>query len=194
MACRFSSAFMDAISVYEGKTVTDEPSKGLLFTAPVNTAGGLLWSCNFALRKSAFDELADSTNAFQALTWRTWTSVFACSRRDMPSSSCPMPEYAIRSVMPRQALTASGCMNRLTTSRESTALRWRTPASAFAPSCSAFFKDSVRRHVSRKNGNTRRSFSRNGPVLLPFSLLWAGKYSRFAGADDARRPALRPQT
>lgn len=53
----FDSASASGESILEGKTITDSPSKGLLFEAPVNETGGYLWSCNMAIRRSRFEEL-----------------------------------------------------------------------------------------------------------------------------------------
>ncbi|HYF50918.1 MAG TPA: glycosyltransferase family A protein [Planctomycetota bacterium] len=53
-------AFADAAAanpscaVLEGRTVADRPRRSLAETAPINESGGLLWSCNFAIRRDAF--------------------------------------------------------------------------------------------------------------------------------------------
>jgi len=56
------AAYWEAIrkveaEVYEGKTYTEEKNKGNKWTAPVNTTGGCLWSCNFVIKRSLFLEL-----------------------------------------------------------------------------------------------------------------------------------------
>ena len=55
--CAYALNNSPEILVYEGRTITDEPDKGFLYTAPVNEDGGFLWSCNFLMRKDLFEEL-----------------------------------------------------------------------------------------------------------------------------------------
>lgn len=43
--------------VYEGKTIAKESIPGPFWTSPINTNGGLLWSCNMMVAKSVFDAL-----------------------------------------------------------------------------------------------------------------------------------------
>ena len=43
--------------VLEGKTVTERERPGPGWTAPVNRTGGKLWSCNFAIRRRAYEEI-----------------------------------------------------------------------------------------------------------------------------------------
>lgn len=50
----FESAIEPGVSVLEGKTVCSAGLPSLLFEAPINEAGGRLWSCNFAIRRDAF--------------------------------------------------------------------------------------------------------------------------------------------
>jgi GT2 family glycosyltransferase len=45
------------IDVLEGRTYTERENKGPFYQAPVNENGGYLWSCNMAVRQSAFHEL-----------------------------------------------------------------------------------------------------------------------------------------
>lgn len=45
------------IDVLEGRTITEEVSKGLFFIAPVNEKGGYLWSCNMAVKRPAFEAM-----------------------------------------------------------------------------------------------------------------------------------------
>ncbi|MDT3404783.1 glycosyltransferase family 2 protein [Mucilaginibacter terrae] len=44
------------VRVMEGAIYSDDVIKPM-FTAPVNTTGGHLWSCNFSIQKALFDEL-----------------------------------------------------------------------------------------------------------------------------------------
>jgi GT2 family glycosyltransferase len=53
-------AYMAAIQahpeyfVFEGRTYANRPKQSLAEYAPINEAGGCLWSCNFAIRKEIF--------------------------------------------------------------------------------------------------------------------------------------------
>ncbi len=49
--------------VLEGKTTT-EPTRGLFYTAPTNTTGGYLWSCNMMLQKAVFQHLGGFDDKF----------------------------------------------------------------------------------------------------------------------------------
>lgn len=60
----FSQAVKDGIDVYEGRTTTDSPDKGIYFTAPVNETGGKLWSCNMMLKAARFWSLGGFDEAF----------------------------------------------------------------------------------------------------------------------------------
>lgn len=62
-------AFSNAVDnnkelVFEGKTVTDSPNKGIFYTAPVNETGGYLWSCNFSILKTLFFEMEGFDDKF----------------------------------------------------------------------------------------------------------------------------------
>jgi GT2 family glycosyltransferase len=50
--------------VIEGAIYSDEHIK-LLFIAPVNLTGGNLWSCNFAIKKSVFDQIGGFDENFK---------------------------------------------------------------------------------------------------------------------------------
>jgi GT2 family glycosyltransferase len=50
--------------VFEGRTDTDEPSRGPFFQAPVNAKGGNLWSCNMAVERSVFEALGGFDERF----------------------------------------------------------------------------------------------------------------------------------
>ena len=43
--------------VFEGRTYPDRPRPTLDSISPVNETGGYLWSCNFAIKRSLFEEL-----------------------------------------------------------------------------------------------------------------------------------------
>jgi GT2 family glycosyltransferase len=70
-------AFLDRIrsapdcSVFEGKTVADRERRRMDEEAPVNLAGGYLWSCNMAIRRELFDELGGFCESFPYPRWRT---------------------------------------------------------------------------------------------------------------------------
>lgn len=44
-------------SVFEGKTIPDRPRQTLAEHSPVGSQGGNLWSCNFAIRRTIFEQL-----------------------------------------------------------------------------------------------------------------------------------------
>lgn len=62
------SSYVQAIKfdclVYEGKTIAKKSIPGPFWTSPINTKGGLLWSCNMMLAKSAFDALEGFDEGF----------------------------------------------------------------------------------------------------------------------------------
>jgi len=64
------AAFIESIRrapdcrVFEGKTVADRERRRLDEEAPVNLAGGYLWSCNMAIRRDLFDELGGFCESF----------------------------------------------------------------------------------------------------------------------------------
>ncbi|MBS1627451.1 MAG: glycosyltransferase family 2 protein [Bacteroidetes bacterium] len=54
------SAFKNCIAdfeVLEGMTIADRERKTLAEESPINTSGGQLWSCNFAIKKIRFNEI-----------------------------------------------------------------------------------------------------------------------------------------
>jgi GT2 family glycosyltransferase len=51
-------------SVYEGRTFTEANTKGPFWAAPSNETGGLLWSCNMAVRRDVFWGLAGFDASF----------------------------------------------------------------------------------------------------------------------------------
>lgn len=44
----------DRANVYEGKTIADRPKQRFDEESPVNLEGGVLWSCNFAIKQETF--------------------------------------------------------------------------------------------------------------------------------------------
>jgi len=44
-------------SILEGKTIADRERKTLAEESPINISGGQLWSCNFAIKKTLFNEI-----------------------------------------------------------------------------------------------------------------------------------------
>jgi GT2 family glycosyltransferase len=69
---RWLAAFAEAadaapeIAVLEGRTSSGRPLTGLFEIAPVNETGGMLWSCNFAIRRAAFEQLGGFDENFPA--------------------------------------------------------------------------------------------------------------------------------
>lgn len=51
-------------SLLEGRTITDRPGYGPFETAPINERGGLLWSCNLAVRAQVFRDLGGFDEQF----------------------------------------------------------------------------------------------------------------------------------
>lgn len=51
-------------NVLEGRTYADRPRRSLAETSPTNEAGGYLWSCNFAIRKSLFEKMTGFDERF----------------------------------------------------------------------------------------------------------------------------------
>jgi GT2 family glycosyltransferase len=51
-------------SVYEGRTYTEKNTKGPFWGAPSNENGGLLWSCNIAVRRDVFLKLGGFDELF----------------------------------------------------------------------------------------------------------------------------------
>lgn len=51
-------------NVFEGQTVADREKRHPLEEAPINTKGGNLWSCNFAIRRTLFDEIGGFDESF----------------------------------------------------------------------------------------------------------------------------------
>lgn len=58
-----------SIKVFEGYTNAERPKQRYDEEAPINTGGNRLWSCNFAIKKSFFNELGgfDETFPFAAM-------------------------------------------------------------------------------------------------------------------------------
>lgn len=64
--CRPSKQWLDAYlaarieqspQVMEGKTVAEKDRPGAGWTAPINRTGGKLWSCNFAIHRTLYDQI-----------------------------------------------------------------------------------------------------------------------------------------
>lgn len=53
----YAEAITDTVTVYEGKTTCDVGITSPLYQAPINLAGGCLWSCNFMIQTSLFREM-----------------------------------------------------------------------------------------------------------------------------------------
>lgn len=50
--------------VFEGRTYADRPKQTLAETAPLNEAGGYLWSCNFSIQSQLFYKLSGFNERF----------------------------------------------------------------------------------------------------------------------------------
>jgi len=66
---RFIQAYLESIAdgradVLEGRTYSDPNLDLARFGAPVNETGGLLWSCNFAIRRSLFEAVGGFAEVF----------------------------------------------------------------------------------------------------------------------------------
>lgn len=66
---RFIQAYLSSIAdgkvdVLEGRTYSDQNMDRERFEAPVNETGGLLWSCNFAIRRSLFEAVGGFADVF----------------------------------------------------------------------------------------------------------------------------------
>jgi GT2 family glycosyltransferase len=66
----YMRAISDApdLSIFEGRTFADRPQRSLDETAPINEAGGALWSCNLAVRKALFETLGRFDERFPYAT------------------------------------------------------------------------------------------------------------------------------
>ena len=51
----YFAALTDSVAVYEGRITCNDGITSPLQTAPLNLEGGALWSCNLAIRRSAFE-------------------------------------------------------------------------------------------------------------------------------------------
>ncbi len=52
------------INVFEGRIFTDQPKKRSDEEAPLNEFGGVLWSCNFMIKREFFEQLCGFNEAF----------------------------------------------------------------------------------------------------------------------------------
>ncbi len=60
----FATATQPDVQVYEGKTTCQAGLNSPLEEAPINLTGGGLWSCNFMIRRSVFENLGGFDAAF----------------------------------------------------------------------------------------------------------------------------------
>lgn len=60
----YASALRLGVSAYEGRITCHQGIASPLTTAPVNLTGGTLWSCNFAIRRDAFDAVGGFDERF----------------------------------------------------------------------------------------------------------------------------------
>jgi GT2 family glycosyltransferase len=61
----FSTAMVPQTNVYEGRTICEGGFGSPLFHAPVNEAGGKLWSCNFLVQATLFASIGGFDEAFR---------------------------------------------------------------------------------------------------------------------------------
>ena len=54
LRCYLAAIASGQASVYEGRTYTEPNTRGPFWGAPTNEMGGLLWSCNMAIRRDVF--------------------------------------------------------------------------------------------------------------------------------------------
>jgi len=59
-----ASAAHPDVNVFEGRTSPDGPRRSLAEFAPINESGGYLWACNFAIRRSLYQEMGGFNEAF----------------------------------------------------------------------------------------------------------------------------------
>lgn len=52
--------------VLEGRTCASDVRRSIDTESPINTSGGFLWSCNFAIRRARFDQLGGFDEGFPA--------------------------------------------------------------------------------------------------------------------------------
>ena len=64
----YVQALEEGVSVYEGKTTCAAGITSPLYQAPVNLTGGYLWSCNFSIRSSLFQDVGGFESDFQMPT------------------------------------------------------------------------------------------------------------------------------
>jgi GT2 family glycosyltransferase len=55
----------ESYDVLEGRVMADRPRRAFNEASPINLTGGALWSCNFAIRRSTFDEVGRFDEAFK---------------------------------------------------------------------------------------------------------------------------------
>ena len=60
----YTRAISDDVSVYEGRITCRDGIVSPRQTAPINLTGGLLWSCNFAIRRDTFRDLGGFDERF----------------------------------------------------------------------------------------------------------------------------------
>jgi GT2 family glycosyltransferase len=60
----FAAAPHEGCHIYEGKTTCTAGVRSPLEGAPINTAGGFLWSCNMLIRRTTFEALGGFDEAF----------------------------------------------------------------------------------------------------------------------------------
>lgn len=53
----YKDSIQNNVVVYEGKTICEDKYDPLFYASPINITGGNLWSCNFMIKKTYFNDL-----------------------------------------------------------------------------------------------------------------------------------------
>ncbi len=95
------------VAVWEGRTLSDRPLAGPFEHAPINEGGGLLWSCNFAIRAEAFRALGGFDEQYgsylEDVDFRTRVERARLPMQFLPAALVIHPPRPVRRVV-RQAL------------------------------------------------------------------------------------------
>lgn len=89
--------------ILEGRTITDRPEFGPFETAPINERGGLLWSCNLAVRARVFRELGGFDDMFPSphledVDFRVRARRAGVAMEFVPAATVVHPPRAVASV------------------------------------------------------------------------------------------------
>ena len=87
-AFRLAAEKSRELQVLEGRTLATGERKSIDTEAPINTHGGFLWSCNFAIRRQLFRELGGFDEAFTAATMEDVDLALRIRKRGMTYKFC----------------------------------------------------------------------------------------------------------